>query len=167
MKQEEQNLNIQLRPFTDDDMALFVDWLHSAHIQQWYSPVEAWIEEVRKRADEFSWIRHYIICADDVPIGFCQYYPYWKSGEDWNGRIPVEDTYSVDYLVGDVSYLRKGVASRALRLLSSIIFECTGAKRIIAQPDRDNAASRNTLRSAGFSYDEANDLYILEHRQNT
>ncbi|MCB8818028.1 GNAT family N-acetyltransferase [Desulfosporosinus shakirovi] len=72
---------IQLRPFMDSDLPLFVNWLHSEHIQRWYAPVEAWIEEVSKRESEYNWIRHYIILSKETSIGFCQYYPYWKSGE--------------------------------------------------------------------------------------
>jgi len=48
-------MNIQLKPFTDSDMPLFIKWLGSEHIKQWYSPVEDWIAEVSKRANEYSW----------------------------------------------------------------------------------------------------------------
>jgi len=65
-------------------MPLFINWLGSEHIKQWYSPVEDWIAECKQRANEYAWIQHYIILADEAPIGFCQYYPYWRSGEDWN-----------------------------------------------------------------------------------
>lgn len=158
-------MNIQLRPFTDANMPLFIRWLDNDHVKQWYSPVEEWIDEVSKRAEEYSWIQHFIIFAEDVPIGFCQFYPYWRSGENWNGSIPVEETYSVDYFIGDVKFLHKGCASKALKLLNSIIFRRSDARRIIVQPEKDNDASQKTLLSAGYSYDKNNELYILEHSQ--
>ncbi len=155
-------MNIHLTPFTDADMPLFIAWLETDYVEPWYTPTEDWINEVNKRESEYSWVKHYIIYADDVPIGFCQYYPYWMSGEDWNGSIPVEDTYSVDYLIGDVNFLRKGCASAALKQLNSIILGFTSAKRIIAQPEEENNASQKTLLSAGYRYDEDNKLYFIE-----
>ncbi|MDO0822638.1 GNAT family N-acetyltransferase [Desulfosporosinus nitroreducens] len=160
-KNREMSMNIQLKPFTDSDLTLFVNWLHSEHIQRWYAPVEAWIDEVSKRESEYSWIRHYIILAEETPIGFCQYYPYWRSGEDWQGSIPVEETYSIDYLIGEVDFLRKGCACQALKLLQSLIFALPNGQRIIAQPDEDNLASRQTLLAAGYTYDEENELFIV------
>lgn len=155
-------MNIHINPFTDANMPLFILWLGNDHVKQWYSPVEEWIDEVSKRENEYSWIQHYIIFADDVPIGFCQFYPYWRSGEDWNGSIPVKETYSVDYFIGDVRHLRKGCASKALKLLNAIIFSCSDARRIIVQPENDNYASQKTLLSAGYVYDKDNSLYILK-----
>jgi RimJ/RimL family protein N-acetyltransferase len=155
-------MNIQLKPFEGANMPLFITWLNCEHVNQWYSPIEAWIDEVNKRSNEYSWIQHFIIYADDEPIGFCQYYPYWRSGEDWNGSIPVEETYSVDYFIGDTRYLRKGCASKALTLLNSIIFKQHDARRIIVKPEEDNIASQKTLLSTGYSYDKVNQLYLLE-----
>lgn len=155
-------MHIHLTPFTDSYMPQFIAWLETDHVNQYYSPIENWIDEVSKRETEYSWVQHYIIYADEIPIGFCQYYPYWMGEEDWHGSIPVEETYSVDYLIGDVNFLRKGCASAALRILNSMIFSSTCAKRIIAQPEQGNNASQKTLLSGGYRYDEDNKLYILE-----
>lgn len=147
-------MNIHLKPFTDTDMPQLIKWLETDHVKPWYSPKEDWIDEVSKRENEYSWIQHLIIFAEEVPIGFCQFYPYWMGGEDWHGSVPVEETYSVDYLIGDVNFLRKGCASAALKILNSMIFSSTSAKRIIVQPDQENNASQKTLLSAGYKYDE-------------
>ncbi len=156
-------MNIRLEPFKDSDIPLFTEWIAKERIKEYYTPNEDWIEEVSKRENEYSWINHYIIYSEDTPIGFCQYYPYWMSGEDWNGNIPVQNTYSIDYLIGNDNYLRKGCASKALKLLNSIIFTISDARRIIVQPDEANNASRNTLFSVGYSYDEENKVFILEN----
>lgn len=153
---------LRLKKFTDQDIPLLTEWLGAEHIKPWFTDPQAWLDEVREREGEYSWIRHYIICGDRGSIGFCQYYPYWKSGEDWHGNIPVEGTYSIDYLIGEVENLKKGYASAAVRLLGELIAEEKDAKRIIVQPETDNHASRNTLLSAGYSYDTANGLFLLE-----
>lgn len=153
---------LRLKKFTDQDIPLLTEWLGAEHIKPWFTDPQAWLDEVREREREYSWIHHYIICGDRGSIGFCQYYPYWKSGEDWHGNIPVEGTYSIDYLIGEVENLKKGYASAAVRLLGELIAEERDAKRIIVQPETDNHASRNTLLSAGYSYDTANGLFLLE-----
>lgn len=160
MKDKETSL--WLKKFTDQDIPLLTEWLGAEHIKPWFTDPQAWLDEVREREGEYSWIRHYIICRSSATIGFCQYYPYWKSGEDWHGNIPAEGTYSIDYLIGEVENLKKGYASAAVRLLGERIAEEKDAKRIIVQPETDNHASRNTLLSAGYSYDTANGLFLLE-----
>lgn len=154
--------SLWLKKFTDEDIPLLAKWLDTEHIKSWFTDPQAWLDEVREREGEYSWIRHYIICRSSATIGFCQYYPYWKSGEDWHGNIPVEGTYSIDYLIGEVENLKKGYASAAVRLLGELIAEEKDAKRIIVRPETDNHASRNTLLSAGYSYDMANGLFLLE-----
>lgn len=160
MKDKETSL--WLKKFTDQDIPLLTKWLDAEHIKPWFTDPQAWLDEVREREGEYSWIRHYIICRSSATIGFCQYYPYWKSGEDWHGNIPVEGTYSIDYLIGEVENLKKGYASAAVRLLGELIAEEKDAKRIIVQPETDNHASRNTLLSAGYSYDTANGLFLKD-----
>ena len=153
---------LRLKKFTDQDIPLLTEWLGAEHIKPWFTDPQAWLDEVREREREYSWIHHYIICGDRGSIGFCQYYPYWKSGEEWHGNIPVEGTYSIDYLIGEVENLKKGYASAAVRLLGELIAEEKDAKRIIVQPETNNHASRNTLLSAGYSYDTAKGLFLLE-----
>lgn len=152
--------SLWLKKFTDEDIPLLAKWLDTEHIKPWFTDPQAWLDEVREREGEYSWIRHYIICRSSATIGFCQYYPYWKSGEDWHGNIPAEGTYSIDYLIGEVENLQKGYAGAAVRLMGELIAEEKDAKRIIVQPETDNHASRNTLLSAGYSYDMANGLFL-------
>lgn len=159
---KDKETSLWLKKFTDQDIPLLTKWLDAEHIKPWFTDPQAWLDEVREREGEYSWIRHYIICRSSATIGFCQYYPYWKSGEDWHGNIPVEGTYSIDYLIGEVENLKKGYASAAVRLLGELIAEEKDAKRIIVRPETDNHASRNTLLSAGYSYDTANGLFLLE-----
>ena len=155
-------MEITLRPFTDSDVPMFTRWLGMPHVAPWYSHPADWLTEVAGRNGEFNWIQHFIICAGQQPIGFCQYYPYWRSGEDWQGSLPLTGSYSLDYLIGEPSFLRKGYAGRALRLLCRQVFACPDAARIIVQPEPENYASCKTLLSAGFCYDAPDRLYLLD-----
>lgn len=154
-------MNITIRPLKDNDLPTFTQWLAKPHVAPWYTPAEDWIAEVCARKGDFSFIRHFIIEADGEPIGFCQHYPYWRSGEVWHGNIPLAGTYSIDYLVGEEAYLRKGCGAAALRLLIRDAFSRADASRIIVQPDIENVASQNVLKAAGFRFDAENHLFIL------
>lgn len=66
-------MNIELRPFTESDMPLFISWLKEEH------------------------------------------------GEAYNGDIPKEGTYSIDYLIGNTNHLNKGIRSKAIKIFNSFL----------------------------------------------
>ena len=154
-------MKVQLRPLADSDVPLLAKWLYAPHVAPWFEHPQSWLNEVETRRTSFCWISHFIICADGAPIGFCQYYPYAQSGEDWQGDVPTEGAYSLDYLIGEAAYLRRGCAREALLQLGARIKAQPDAQRIIVQPDADNAASQNALRAAGYSHDAKNNLFLL------
>jgi len=152
---------LELTKFEDEDIELLENWLRQEYILKWYHEPEEWLREAQERHDEFCWITHFIVLKEGEPIGFCQYYPYEKSGETWNGDVPACGTYSIDYLIGEQDCLGKGLGKQIVKLLVNEIFSRKDAKRIIAQPEPENAASCYTLLSSGFAYDERNGLYLL------
>lgn len=151
---------IELRNFTDHDMVLFKKWLYIPHVAQWYHHPLDWIEEVEKRNSDFNWLRHFIVESGSRPIGFCQYYEYVHSGETWHGDIEVNGTYSIDYMIGEAEYLRKGFGKAIIKELMQRIKSEDHAKRIIVQPEPENKASCNTLLACGFVFDTANEVYL-------
>ena len=151
--------NVGLRKFKSCDIGLFKKWVYEDYVAKWYEQPLDWIYELEHDQDEFSWVEHFIVVCDGKDIGFCQCYEYKLSGEDWHGDIELEGTYSIDYMIGERDYLKKGIGTNIINLLVKHLFETTSAKRIIVQPDEDNKASCNTLLSAGFTYDEENELY--------
>jgi RimJ/RimL family protein N-acetyltransferase len=148
-----------IRKFRDWDIGLLKAWLKEPHVAKWFTHPDAWIEEIELRETKFSFIQHYVVEEEGYPIGFCQFYDYSKGGEEWNGSIPAEGSYSIDYLIGDPAYLGKGYGTEIVKLLTAEIRNKTDAKRIIVKPEPENKRSRSTLISAGFTYDEKNDLY--------
>ena len=92
---------LKLRPFFNEDITLFSKWLYRPHIAKWYHDPLNWMDEVNKRSDEFSFLHHFIVELEFKPIGFCQYYEYCRSGEDWHGNTDLDGTYSIDYLIGE------------------------------------------------------------------
>ena len=152
---------LKLREFRDEDILLFKKWLYSQHVLKWYEEPLDWIKEVEKRNSDFSWIHHYIVEYNHRPIGFCQYYEYCNSGEEWHGDIEMDGTYSIDYLIGDSEYLKKGIGKSIIKELFNIVSSIPTAKRIIVQPDPENVPSCKVLLSSGFKFDESREIYII------
>ncbi|HNX63624.1 MAG TPA: GNAT family N-acetyltransferase [Oscillospiraceae bacterium] len=151
---------LKLNKFTNQDIKLFTEWLNKDYIKKWYTDTDEWLEEVL--SDKFEFIHHFIAADDNKPFGFCQYYDYSLGDENWHGAIDIKDTFSIDYLIGEKEYLGKGFGTKIIKLLTEKVFEETIASQIIVQPEKDNAASRNTLLSAGYGYDEGNDIFIFK-----
>lgn len=151
-----------LRQLLDKDIVLFERWLYMPHIAKWYHNPLSWMDEVQKRNDQYSFIHHFIVEDGGKPIGFCQYYEYRHSGEDWHGGTDINGAYSIDFLIGDTEYLGKGFGKAIIHLLVEKIKLHNNAKRIIVQPEQENRASCNTLLSCGFSFDTNNEIFIME-----
>jgi len=152
---------LTLRLLEDSDLPLVRRWLYLPHVAPWFDNPLDWLGEMEQRKEKFSWLRHFIAEVDDLPIGVCQYYAYQNSGETWHGCVPVEGTYSIDYLIGETDYLGRGFGRQIVRQLIQRIWEQKDATRIIVQPEAKNEPSCRTLRSCGFRFDEENRLFLL------
>lgn len=84
------------------------------------------------------------------------------SGETWHGTLPPEGSYSIDYLIGETEYRKRGFGRQIVLQLIARVREQEDAKRILVQPEPENAASCRTLTSSGFRFDPGNEVYVLE-----
>lgn len=84
--------------------------------------------------------------------------------EDWYDVVQKNDTFSIDYLIGEEAYLGKGYGKAIVSLLTRTIKEKEKAKQIIVQPEKENIPSNKALLSNGYIFDENKDYYykILE-----
>ena len=153
---------ISLKRLENCYISILKKWLYNEHVAKWYTEPKAWLNEIENRNTEYYWIKHFIVEVEGKPIGFCQYYDYALGEETWHGDMDVEDTYSIDYLIGEPDYLRKGLGKSIVLNLVNEIRKNTTAKKIIVQPESENKASRNTLLSVGFLYDVENDVFYKE-----
>lgn len=151
---------LEIRMFEDEDISIMEHWLNKDYIKKWYNAPEDWLNEIRQRFDTYSFVKHFIVCFNKNPIGFCQYYTCSDAGEDWYGDIPLEGTYSIDYLIGEENYLSKGYGKAIIALLIKKLFSLEDCKRIVVQPEADNLPSTNSLLANEFVFDEKNELYI-------
>lgn len=153
---------IALRAFEDDDLPLLGDWLHRPHVAPWFDDPQGWLDEAEQRHGRFSFIHHFIVESGGNPIGFCQFYDYACSGEDWHGDLATEGVYSIDYLIGDAENLGKGNGKAIVSALVDRIAALSNAVRIIVQPEPANKASCGVLLANGFLFDAERGLYALD-----
>ena len=156
----------KLRTFQDNDLQLLDKWLHQRYIEKWFDvpgvcTLDDWLYEAKNRHSEFKWITYFIALLEDFPVGFCLYYKCKDAKEDWYGDVSLEGTYSIDYLIGEEICLGKGIGKRMIAQLAEMIFTHENAKKIIVQPDKDNAASCNVLLANGFTFDRTTNIYEI------
>ena len=157
---------LEIRLLNDSDVQTVETWLNKDHVKKWYEvpglcSIDDWVAEIKERNDEYRFITHFIAELDKYPIGFCQYYRCTDVEEDWNENIPLDGTYSIDYLIGDESFIGKGFGKSMIALLVDKVFSLQDAEKIIVRPDNDNYASNQSLLSVGFHFDEKNNFYIM------
>lgn len=163
----EQSYTLALRPLEDTDIPLMSQWLQQPYVKKWYDPIDEWIEEIRERHDTYSWLHHFILWDGGIPIGFGQYYDCFDSVglEEWKDRKFTKrgEVYSIDYLIGDESYLGKGFGKQIVGLLTNAVFKL-GAKEIIVDPDKSNFASQGVLVANGYTFDDQQGYYAITNR---
>lgn len=150
----------QLRQMNLNDLTIFKKWLFTPHVAKWYHEPQDWIKEIEKQDDDFNWIYHFIVENDGPPIGFCQYYACKDSDELWEGYTALGGSYSIDYMIGETDYLRKGFGKKIVADLTSKIMLHSDAKRIVVQPEPENKASCGLLLSCGFLLDKEKGVYV-------
>lgn len=147
---------LELRPFNDDDVSLAEKWLNKKHVKRWYEmphlgiTINDWLSEINGRNGDFQWLTYFVATWQDHPIGLCQYYKCVDSDEDF-GTLPLTGSYGIDYLIGEESFLGKGLGRGMIALLVERIFTLPDAQRVTADIDRENRPSEKSLLSCGFS----------------
>lgn len=145
--------SLTLCPLFEADIERVERWLAAPHAQPWFEHPEEWLREIHERRGAFRFVSHWIAEWEGQPIGFCQYYDcfYSKDLEDWGIEISTPGAiYSIDYLIGEPSFLRRGCGTAMIRELLEKL-RVLGAKRVIVQPDENNIASNRSLQACGFS----------------
>jgi len=152
---------IILREVNNADIDLITTWLNKDYILKWYHDPDDWLHEINERNNSLAWIHHFIVMDGKIPVGFCQYYDCYDANdmEDWYSVTQRNDTFSIDYLIGNEAYLRKGYGKAIVKLLTVTIKQIELAKQIIVQPDKENHSSTHVLLANGYIFDKQKDYY--------
>lgn len=159
---------LSLRKITGNDLPLAEGWLNQEHVKRWYEiphlgvTINDWMYEIKERAGVFKWLTHFVVLYQGHPIGLCQYYKCEDSDEAF-GNLPLTGSYGIDYLIGEKSYIGKGLGKGMISLLVDKIFSFPDALLVTADIDRENTASERALLSCGFVLlDAESSRYVLD-----
>jgi len=153
--------NVVIREFKKCDVAVFEEWLYKDYIKQWFGDPKEWLDEVNNDDGKFDWINHFIVEYDSAPIGFCQYFDCKNAPEGFGWEKEPPGTFSIDYLIGEEAFLRKGIGSVIIQKLIALITARENPKSIIADPVKENKDSIKLLEKNGFTFDETSGFHKI------
>lgn len=142
------------RRLTESDLDLLHRWLNAPHVLEWWDRPGPTLDEVREkylpRVTGPSDVVPYIICRDEMPIGYIQLYPV-QSGA-W-GLADVHGGAGLDLFIGDVRCLHGGLGPRILRqFLKEIAFRDESTDECFIDPSPRNRIAIRVFEKAGFRY---------------
>ncbi len=153
---------VSLRQLNKDDFITIETWLNKGYIKKWYGDPEEWLEEIRNDSGRFDWLNHYMVLYKDIPMGFCQYYDCSQTPRGFEWDHEPQGTFSIDYLIGEEVFLKKGLGSTIVQQLCQLIISLENPVQIIADPVPENTDSIILLERNGFIFDSETGLYKLE-----
>lgn len=157
---------LTLRPVEDRDLSQLEIWLNKEYIMKWYHDAGEWLNEIKERNGSFSFLNHFIVLNDDKPVGFCQFYDCFDAQEEWYSITQPNEIFSIDYLIGEENFLRKGYGKRIVKLLMNEIDKRNPEAEIVVQPEDENIASCKALLANGFVYDSEKEYYRYAQRDH-
>jgi aminoglycoside 6'-N-acetyltransferase len=146
---------VGLRPMTRADLPDVLRWRQAPHVARWFpgsSRVTAADIEARygPRIDGDARTRMWVVEANGRSVGLLQDYRV-SDHPEFAMITPEPDAIGIDYLLGEVAWLRRGVGTGMLRRWIEVAPEgYPDAETYFAAPDHRNVASRRLLLRVGF-----------------
>ncbi len=148
---------IRFRPLLRQDLPLLGSWLAAPHVARW------WQEPSDHRSVETNYLplidgqdstQVFVIELDREAVGIIQ---LWRLGDctEWaDYQAVIEDPQNaagIDFLLGEVKHVGKGIGSQAIRDFVSLVFECyPEIDAVVADPEQANVQSWRALEKVGF-----------------
>lgn len=146
---------VGFRPMTRADLPALVRWQAEAHVARWWHGAASTVEEAARRyggrIDGTDPTRLWVLEVGGRSVGWVQDYLVGDHPE-YALRTGAPDAVGVDYAVGDPSWVRRGVGTRALWVFLRDVVRphYPGAATYFAAPDHRNVASLRVLDKLGF-----------------
>lgn len=153
-------------PLQKSHFPLLLKWLCVLHVEEWWSeqePIteqfvtqkyETYVEGYKaNEAGDRKPIFAFVICYDDTPIGYIQYYDVRDFGreefESIKNFLPLRCA-ALDFYLGESSFLGKGLGAEVLRLF---LKECISQNfdACYVDPEKENVRALATYKKAGFT----------------
>ena len=140
------------------DFPLLATWLAAPHVARWWNhdvTAEAVERDFGPSADGAEPSEDHVVLLDGRPIGliqYCRYADYADHLDELAPLVPVpDDAVSIDYLIGDLSLIGRGLGTAMIVAFSRYIWRTNPrAPCIIVPVSSANEASWRALLAAGF-----------------
>jgi aminoglycoside 6'-N-acetyltransferase len=147
-------VELSFRPLAEDDFGLFAGWLARPHVQRWWrepATVEHVSAEYGACARGDLTTRVYVVNDGELPIGIIQVFRISDYPEYFHA-FPRLDLVSIDYLIGEVSHIGRGVGTLMIeKFVADVVRPLyPDAAGVSTSAETDNPASLGALRKAGF-----------------
>ena len=149
-------MSIRFEPLTRDHLPQLLAWLQTAHVAEWWRDLQT-REQVE--ADHLPAIDgqepsfHYVIVADERPVGMIQWYLV-SDFPEWEETLHVgEGVAGVDLLIGEKDAIGRGLGPEILRtFIRDVVFAHEEAKAVVAGIEPGNTRSLRAFEKAGFQF---------------
>lgn len=153
-------MNVTIRRLRDDDadMQALLSWLADERVlTHVYDEDAPWdMEKIRnnfaENAAPDSEVAGWMICADDVPVGYMQHYPVTEDSYRFTADVPytlLAGAWGTDMFIGVPEMWRKGIGRQVIDLLAEHLRK-QGVTRLCADPAMDNDHGMAFWPRAGF-----------------
>ncbi|WP_246660240.1 GNAT family N-acetyltransferase [Rhizobium sp. FKL33] len=137
----------RFRPMERADLALVGGWLLAPHVSQWWGEAATALEEIDEILD-LGLVKPFIGEFLGRPAGYFQAYdPHEDYGHPYADQPA--GTLGIDQFIGVAELTGLGHGTAMTRAFCQMLFT-EGARRIIADPDAENAAAIKMYEKAGF-----------------
>lgn len=139
---------LRFRPMTPDDYPLLLDWLQRPHVKEWWDDGDDTLAKVAAHYSDPDAERFILLYRDPArpaegrPIGYFQSYQ-----ED-------EGVVGIDQFIGDADLLNRGLGTAAVRAFLQLVIARQNPRRIILDPEPENARAIRCYEKAGFRHYE-------------
>jgi RimJ/RimL family protein N-acetyltransferase len=138
---------LAFRPLTPDDYPLLLDWLQRPHVKEWWDDGDDTLEKVAAHYSDPDAERFILLYRDPVteearPIGYFQYY------------LEEEGVVGIDQFIGEADLLNRGLGTAAVRAFLQLVIARENPRRIILDPEPENARAIRCYEKVGFRHYE-------------
>jgi aminoglycoside 6'-N-acetyltransferase len=151
-------MSVDVRPMRWDELPLLLHWFSQPHVKEWWrdepadlAGVEAVYGACITGEDPMEL---FVIESTGRPVGMVQRFliadePEWFPAFD--GIVDVADAAGMDYLIGEVDAVGRGVGTAVITTFASMVFAWRPVDSIVVTVQQTNVASWRILEKAGFT----------------
>ena len=129
-------------------------WLQRPHVVRWWGSNDGSLsrDEIRARylPGKDPGVCQYIALLGERPIGWAQSYVVLGAGDGWWEEETDPGVRGIDQFLGDADDLGRGLGTRMVTALVTLLFLDAAVTRIQTDPSPDNVRAIRCYEKAGF-----------------